>query len=64
MFHPNVPDLSKLSTEELVAKIQELYDRAPFFRGHPAQYQIKILIDQYTVELDKRRFGGIDSKNT
>jgi len=55
MFHPNVPDLSKLSTEELVAKIHDLYRKAPFLRGHPAQHQIKMLIDQYTAELEQRR---------
>ncbi len=62
MFHPTVPDLSKVPTEELVTKIEELWYRGARMRQHPAHAQIASLIHHYTAELDRRRFNKKDKE--
>jgi hypothetical protein len=58
MFHPTVLNLEQLTTEELVSKIEELWVRGAQLLRHPAHTQIVTLINQYTAELDRRRFGN------
>ena len=60
MFHPTVPDLSKVPTEELVTKFEELWRRGSLMRQHPAHAQLAALIQHYTAELDRRRFADKD----
>jgi hypothetical protein len=56
MFNPLVPDLTNLSTEELTAKITELWAKASSMRSYYAVHQqLQTLIYQYTQELDRRR---------
>lgn len=55
MFNPLVPDLSNLTDEELLGKIEELYRRGATLRAPALQWQLKQLINQYTIELDRRR---------
>ncbi|HET8688647.1 MAG TPA: hypothetical protein VFM18_18690 [Methanosarcina sp.] len=58
MFNPLTPDLSKLTNEELLAKLEELWKRGAMLRYHPAHQQIQQLINSYQTEINRRRELG------
>ena len=55
-YYPIEIDLSKLTKEELVTKIDELTIRAASMRFHPQmQSQIQLMIGAHVRELDRRK---------
>ena len=55
-YYPIEIDLSRLTKEELVTKIEELTKRASFMRFNPPVHeQVQLLIGLHVRELDRRR---------
>lgn len=57
MMHPLAGDLTQLSDEELLKKVNELYDRlkkAYYFPDPSISYQLRLLLESYRNEQQRR----------
>lgn len=57
-MHPLAGDLTQISDEELLKKINELYDKikmSSYMSDPNINYQLRMLLETYRVEQERRR---------